>query len=40
MRCKAITYAGQPGHLLVRCKLDEHDTGDHQPSWAEEECNS
>lgn len=39
-RCPAITFAGQPGHLLVRCLLDPGHRGDHIPHWAEADRNS
>ena len=38
-RCKAITLGNQPGHLLVRCKLEEDHPRDHIPSWDEEDRN-
>ncbi len=39
-RCKAITFAGQPEHLLVRCALEEdHEDHNHLPSWSDEDRN-
>jgi hypothetical protein len=34
-RCPAITFAGHPGHLLVRCLLPAGHDKDHRPSWSE-----
>lgn len=40
MRCKAITYAGKPDHLLTRCSLEAgHDQANHVPSWSDEDKN-
>lgn len=39
-RCKAVTLANQPNHLLTRCLLDEDHTGDHVPSFTDEDRNS
>jgi hypothetical protein len=39
-RCKAITFAGQPEHLLVRCSLPaEPHHANHVPSWSEADSN-
>jgi hypothetical protein len=38
-RCRAITFAGQPGHLLVRCRLAEGHKKDHRPTFREEDSN-
>jgi hypothetical protein len=39
-RCTAITYAGQPDHLLTRCSLPAgHAQQDHIPSFSEEDKN-
>lgn len=38
-RCQAITFAGQPGHLLVRCKLTSGHSRSHEPSWSGEDRN-
>lgn len=38
-RCKAITLANQPRHLLTRCSLEEGHPKDHRPSFTEEDEN-
>jgi len=38
-RCRAITFAGHPGHLLVRCHLAEGHEKDHRPTFREEDRN-
>lgn len=39
-RCKALTFAGQPDHLLTRCSLDEgHPENNHLPSFSEADKN-
>lgn len=39
-RCPAITFAGQPDHLLVRCSLEAGHPRDHTPSFSEEDRNT
>lgn len=39
-RCKAITLANQPNHLLVRCRLEEGHLRDHLPDFSDEDRNS
>lgn len=43
-RCPAITFAGHPGHLLVRCMLPAGHTDqgepNHRPSWSEGDRNA
>lgn len=34
-RCRAITMAGKPGQLIVRCKLPEGHPRDHVPDLDE-----
>jgi len=34
-RCRAITFAGKPGQLIVRCKLPEGHLRDHIPDLEE-----
>ena len=38
-RCRGLTFAGKPGHLLVRCKLTSGHDRSHEPSWSEEDRN-
>lgn len=40
MRCRAITLANQPEHLLTRCSLEEGHPRDHIPSFSDEDKNS
>lgn len=35
-RCQAVTLAGKPEHLLVRCRLEEGHPRDHLPDWSEQ----
>lgn len=39
-RCKAITLANQPTHLLVRCGREEGHSGDHVPDFRPEDANT
>lgn len=42
-RCKAITFAGQPNHLLTRCSLEEghieEGVHNHVASFSEGDAN-